>query len=287
MKKIFIGGSLSFIFFFMVIITANAENAFYTNSNGVEMNETQYNKMLEIFPEKKVKILTQEEFNKYKDATIIDSDSRFEKIIYDGDKKISSEIITEEQFKKESLNGSSYDTKGSNDSDSHETSYKKLMATILEVNGSFDLVANLDWKKIPARRSYDVFAFYLNNLHHNSFGGTQTYYTSTGSNNIFYNTSSPGYKGFSNGAGVSMNLKDGTNIVDYVLSIGANLSKTTTNAYGRVYVSYQHCQSDITRAQSKSYILNLSGLGNVVYYSDSWLMNTYDGMGGVSLRVDI
>ena len=84
-----------------------------------------------------------------------------------------------------------------------------------------------------------------------------------------------------------MNLKDGTNINDYILAITAPLTKTISNAYGRVYVSYQHAQGNLTRAESKSYTLSLSGLGNVVYYSDPIIMNTYDGMGGVSLRVDI
>lgn len=283
MKKLIIGGSLSFIMLFLTTIVVSAKSAFYVNSNGVEMNETQYNKMLQIFPEKIVESMSFDEFNKYKDANIIDSASIFEKIVYENGKKVSSEIITDEQFEMENANN----TKGTSDSDSHETSYKKLMASILESGNNFLFSATLDWKKIPARRSYDVFAFYLNNFNYSAFSGTQHYYTTTGGNNIYYDNSSPGYKGFSNGAGVSMNLKDGTNITDYILGLTSSMSKTTTNAYGRVYVSYQHCQSDITRAQSKSYTLNLSGLGNVVYYSDSWLMNTYDGMGGVSLRVDI
>jgi len=209
------------------------------------------------------------------------------KIVFEDGKKISSELITEEQFLEETKNQAESNTKGSSDYASHETSYKILSASIVEYNSVFTLIANLDWKRIPYNRSYDVFAFYLNNFSYYGFGGTQTYYTSSGGSNIYYTTSSAGYKSFSNGAGVSMNLKDGTNIIDYVLTIGAQLNKTTTNAYGRVYVSYQHAQGDLTRTQSKSYTLSLSGLGNVVYYSDPIIMNTYDGMGGVSLRVDI
>lgn len=290
MNKILKGGLVATLSLFMFTGVTFAEDIFYTNDNNVEMNETQYSKLSRLFSEKKMSILTQEEFDYYKDANIIDVQTIYEKQTYDevGD-LVDSEMITEEEFNEvksdEKNTDSSEQTRAG--SASYETSYKRLSASIIQVGSQFNFSSTLDWKKVPAKRSYDVFAFLSQNLSKTGFSGTQTYFTSAGSTNIYYNTSSAGYKSFSNGAGVSMNLKDGTNITDYILGITSNMNKTTSNATGRVYVSYQHAKVNLTRAQSKSYSLSLSGLGNVVYFSDPALMSSYDGMSGVNVSVSL
>ncbi len=292
MKRLIKGGLLATLSLFMFATSINAEETFYKNENNVEMNETQYNKLSTLFSEKKMSILTEEEFEKYKDANILDVETIYEKQTYDENGNlVQSEPITESQYKAVKsdvqVNEEVDDQTRSSDTASYETSYKRLSASIVEISGQFSFSSTLDWKRVPATRSYDVFAYLTQNLSKTNFTGSQTYFTSAGSSTISYNTSSAGYKSFSNGAGVSMNLKDGTNITDYILGISSHMNKTTTNAIGRVYVSYQHAKVNLTRAQSKSYSLSLSGLGNVVYYSDSAIMNSYDGMSGVSLAVNI
>ena len=50
------------------------------------------------------------------------------------------------------------------------------------------------------------------------------------------------------------------------------------------YVTYQHATSALTLANSKSYTFSSSGLGGVLYYSNSTIRNKYDGMQGLSMN---
>ena len=82
-----------------------------------------------------------------------------------------------------------------------------------------------------------------------------------------------------------MNLKDGSNITSYTMSINASLTGTNLSyGHGTVYVSYQHAKVDLTRAQSMSYTLSGTGLGGVIQFSSSGLTSSYDGMSGISVN---
>lgn len=262
----------------------NAASTYFTNSNGVEMNELQYNKMLEIFSETKVNILTQEEFDRYKDANLIKSDVIYEKETYRNKELISTERITEEEFN----NAPESDvTPYGGDSGFVETSYKRLGATVSD-GGGWTLTGALSWKKRPSYQSYDVFAYRLTHFNYSGFSGNQVYIIGGKYYSIGYNTSSEGYKAQASGAGVSMNLKDGSDITGYELSFVTGL-RFNTDAYSQAhaYVSYQHAQANLTRAQSMDYTLGISGLGNVIKFNDSDIAEKYDGMSGVHLTVPI
>ena len=259
--------------------------AYYTNENGIEMTEEQYNKMITIYQEEKTAVLTQEEFDLYKDGTIVDTNSIFLKeVIVDGE-VISQEEVTEDEYNAYLAEKEEDDSK-SGGSSSYETSYKRLTGTVVDNGNHHYLFAGtLAWKKVPKVRSYDVFAFRLLNFTYSGVTGSQTYFTSGGHTNINYNSSSAGYKGLSNGAGLSMNLKDGSNITSYTMSINASLTGTNLSyGHGTVYVSYQHAKVDLTRAQSMSYTLSGTGLGGVIQFSSSGLTSSYDGMSGISVN---
>lgn len=263
----------------------NASSVYYTNDLGVEMTELQYNKMLQFFSERRVKTVTQEEFDSLKDTTIVDSDAIYQKTTYENGEVIKEEIISEEEYNNAptaevNMPGEivPYDYKYV------ETTYKRLSGTLTQASSGYKLVAAVSWKKIPVCRSYDVFAYRFNHFNYSGFGGNQTYYVNGNYNNIVYNTSSEGYKAQSTGAGVSMNLVDGSNITGYELTVATNLTLNTTSvSQAHAYVSYQHAQSDLTRAQSMGYTLNVSGLGNVILFSNSSIAGKYDGMGGIHL----
>ena len=285
MKKGFVKGGLllSLVSALFIMGGVNAET-FFTNENGVQMTEEQYNKMIILYQEDKTNVLTQEEFDQFKDAQIIDTATIFQKeIIVDG-KVISQENVTEEEYNADLAEKETNNTK-SGGSSSYETSYKRLTGTVVD-NGShhYSFVGSLGWKKVPKVRSYDVFAFRLLNFTYSGVTGSQTYFTSAGHTTINYNTSSAGYKGLSNGAGLSMNLKDGSNITKYTMTITANLTGTNLSyGHGNVYVSYQHASVNVTRAQSMSYTLSGTGLGGVVQFSSGSLTSSYDGMNGISV----
>lgn len=279
------GGLIVFVLC-LGFMTINVDaQTYYTNLNGVEMTETQYNKMLQIFSERKVGLLTQSEFDMLKDNEIVDSATRYEKEVYiNGEYDSTVEISKEEYDAAEDVTSCTPYV-----SDYIETSYKKLSASIGKVNSTqYSLVGALTWKKVPAYRSYDVFAFRLNHFNYSGFTGSQLYFKGNNAYNIEYYTSSEGYKPQSNGAGVSMNLKDGTDITGYELTIATSL---TFNSYNynaaAAYVAYEHSQANVSRAESMNYYLDVSGLGNVVKFNSSTIAGYYDGMDGVRLEVPI
>lgn len=258
----------------------SAESAYYTNNNGVVMSQAQYEKMLDMFAERKTANLTQEEFDKYKDKEIEDSSVIYEKISYQNGQVISEEEITEEEFNdaKEFENSCA---PYSDTSQIIETTYKRFNAQLFTDN---TIMAAVTWKKMPATRSYDLFGMRFQYFNYTSFQGAQDYYVGNSRTRIDYDMSSPGFKAQSTGWGVSMNLKDGSNITGYDLIVETKLDvQNTSSAYAHAFISYQHAQSDLTREQSMSYSMHVSGLGNVFLFSNQTIENKYDDMTGLHL----
>lgn len=283
MKRFLKGGLLALVCALLMCAGVEAKYVYYTNEVGVEMTELEYEKMLKIYSERYVKHMSQENFDLYKNANIISGESVYYKTTYENGEVIAEEEITAEEYANAPEGAISEPGIAplSGDYKYLETSYKRLSGTLAEFTSTqYSLLGSLVWKKVPYCRSYDVFAYRLRNFSYSGFTGSQIYYVNGAYNNIDYDLASPGYKAQSNGAGVSMNLVDGSNITGYDLTIGTNL---TTSGKGEVYLSYQHTQSDVTREQSKGYTLNINGLGNVILFSNSTIASKYDGMGGVHL----
>lgn len=270
----------------LICLTVNVEaEAYYTNSNGVEMTESQYNKMLQIFSERKVGVLDQSEFDMLKDSEVVDTDARYEKETYINGEYISTEEITKEEYDaaEDITSCSPYVN------DFVETSYKKLGGSLTKLDSSrYSVIGTLSWKKVPAYRSYDVFAYRFNHFNYSGFTGGQIYFKGNTSYKIPYYTYSEGYKALSNGAGVSMNLKDGSDITGYELTVATTVKFSSYNySTAQAYISYQHSQANISRAESMDYTLDISGLGNVVKFNNSRIAGYHDGMDGVYLSVPI
>ncbi len=273
---------LLIIGFMLFFNQANAES-YYVNTNGVEMNELQYDNMTKMFSLKKIEHMTQSDFDMYKDANIISSSVQYQKTTYQNDEVISTETISEAEYQSQ-INGNVC-TPYSDTSQYYETEYKRLSATIFETSVGLNVMGALSWSKMPKYRSYDVFAMMFQYFDYSNVYGVQEYFIGDTAGRFEYDSEEPGYKGFTSGFGISMNLKDGSNIDGYELTIGSRLTvNTTTAAYANAFVTYQHAQGNLTREQSRSYSLSISGLGNVIYYSDTSIRNTYDGMGGLLLR---
>lgn len=280
---------LSFTF-----LNVNAEEVYYTNLNGVEMTETEYNRIVDMLSEQKASIITEDEFERLVSGNIVDNGTIYQKVMYDQDGNILYETEVSELEYNNAPEQNNFCENGnasvmSSSSGYHETSYKKLTVTLSDFGSNdFLLTANLHWKKMPYCRSYDVFAFMLTHFNYSNVTGTQTYYKNYMYNNITYNTSSSGYKSFSDGAGFSMNLKDDTDISSLDLTVMADLAINNFNyTTAHAYVSYQHAQNDLTQAQSKSYTLDIVGLGNVIYYSNYNISSIYDHMTGIELTTPI
>lgn len=280
------GGLIALALCLSCIATNVNASAYYTNSNGVQMTESQYNKMLQMFSERKVSVLTQSEFDSLKDNEIVDSGTKYSKETFIRGEYVSTEEISKEEY------DAAEDVTACTPfvSDYVETGYKKLSASVAKAGSSnkYSLVGALTWKKVPAYRSYDVFAYRLNHFNYSGFSGGQMYFKGKNAYNIAYYTTSEGYKALSNGAGVSMNLKDDSDITGYELTIVTNLTfNTSSYASAAAYVSYQHAQANLSRADSMNYTLSVGGLGNVIQFNNSRVESYYDAMDGVRLEVPI
>lgn len=291
MKSLFKGGIIVIAMLFMIaFMNVNAdESVFYTNLNGVEMTQSEYNHIVALLSDKKATSITQSEFDEFLSYEIIDRDVIYQKVVSNEFGVVYEEEITEEEYNNSDLVSmeSGIGENEPNVSGYFETNYKRLSVSLVSGSSNYILIGNLSWKQIPACRSFDVFAFKTTRFYYSGVGGSQTYYVGSGYTNISYNTSSAGYKALSNGAGLSMNLKDGSNITGYEMSIMANLNISDYNySTSYVTVSYQHAQSDVTRAQSMDYYLSSGGLGGVVYFNSGTIWNKYDGMTGIDLTLN-
>lgn len=292
MKTLFRGSILIMaITLSLNFLKVNAETVFYTNINGVEMSESEYNTIVERTSENIVQRLTQEEFDKYVNADVADSGTIYQKVITDIDGiTISQQNITEEEY-----NSSDFENLvcgneiNSNDYGFFETSYKRFRVYLYDFGSNdYEVYSVLTWKNVPACRSFDVFAFRLKHMSYSVPTAIQTYWIGSNYTNIYYNSSSEGYKSASNGAGFSMNLKDGNNITGFEMNMSANLAINETGySQAHVFTTYQHAQSSLTRDQSKSYTLSAGGLGDVLYYSNTTIRNKYDDMSGIELTTPI
>lgn len=54
----------------------------------------------------------------------------------------------------------------------------------------------------------------------------------------------------------------------------------------KVFVSYQHASKNVSSMNvTKKYTFSNSGLGNVIYFSDSSIASSYDSMKGVNITL--
>ena len=287
--------SLSILISFIFSFSNVKAELYYKNEKGVAMTKEQYDKIVEIFSDSIASIISQEKFDKYIHGNIVDHDAIYQKIKSDKNGVISSDYITQEEYynapNAEYLCEEEKTTRNTKSSDYGyiETTYKRLDVDLLDFgNNNFTLIGELTWKKVPACRSYDVFAFRLNHMTYSDVGGIQTYYIGTAYTDISYDNSSPGYKSATNGAGFSMNLKDGSTITKYEMVIMADLAINDFNSStAHVYTTYQHAITNVTRAQSMSYTFSAGGLGGVLLYSSTSLSQKYDDMAGIHLSTPI
>lgn len=264
------------------------EIIYYTNLSGVQMTEAEYNKMLNILPEGKVETITQDNFDRIKNASLVSTETIYQKSVYQNNELISEELVTKEEYENSPDTTTSCGIMPLDSDDAYlETEYKRFDVSLYN-GSSYILLANLSWKKVPYVRSYDVFAFRVINFSYSNYSGSQSYFVGNNQTVIDYNSSSPGYKSASNGAGFSMNLKDDSNITRFELVVSTYLTINTSNAsLAHVFVSYQHATNDVTRAQSMSYNFSSGGLGEVVLFTSDAIEAKYDGMNGIHLYTQI
>ena len=227
----------------LLLITVNVsakEKPYYTNHNGVEMNETEYKNVLKINGLESLDNLTQDMFDEYLD--------------FYSSPNLKIETISNDNF---------YDLIPY--SQTHDTNYKKLkISTITSQTSSKMIVVRLEWKAIPNVKSYDVMGVRLYN----------TSFQSSISNLMLFdgvNKTIDGSKQFSNGYGASIKIPDNCSTILLQQSF-----KVAPG--GRVYASYQHAIRNISLADSTNFSISDNGLGSVFAFGNNNLFDKMAGV---------
>lgn len=205
------------------------------------------------------------------DFELLSEETKYYKTItskVDKNRSLTFEITKEE-----------YDTVNPNESRSnpttHETTYKSMTSSIL-ANGSYYRYKNvLNWKKMPANRSYDIIGIgFLQSVkvHSNTTYFSQYYcYTSGGC----YTTTTNYPQIFVSGAGTSFLLPSGnlnTLRETFYFDVEKNTNNTITTQ--KAYADYSHATSSVTLTNSQNYSVIQSG-GIVL---DTSISSYYDSM---------
>lgn len=289
MKKILIITSI-FLSSIILVPRVNASETFYTNNLNVNMTEEQYNMLSTKVSEDIIANLSQEEF----DSAISDLDNIEEEVIEmyvqttyytdpAGNEHYYEEEITEDEY--ENFNPIQPMSDCSTGAACWETNAKKVYLAIgsFPEEKSYMYILTNTWKSIPKVKSFDVIALRWN-INGGNFTVTNYYgFQEYDSSSIRYAKGGDNSKATSDGVGISMNIVDSTSssLLNQLVVHGYYTSYTDV-VVAILYGTYQHATSNLTLSQSKSYSFSNSGLGNVLYYSNSTIRNAYDGMQGIN-----
>ena len=156
----------------------------------------------------------------------------------------------------------------------HPTDYKRLLVSTRKSGSNYYVNARLVWDKDPVVKKYDIFAMrWSDAVTRISLIGTQT---AKGKDEVIYEGNDDNILYFPQAVGITMNMYDNT--TEHIMTMEVAFNQWPSN----VYITYQHARhSNITFAQSQSYTISPSGLGGVLYFSNSTVRSYYDGMQGI------
>ena len=227
-------------------------DAYYTNDNGLEFTEFQYNTLVDILSEKQIKVLTEEQYNYFEVNNMVEGEY---------------EYSTEEFYTRETPM-----TAGVMPLAYYETAGKKLTLSKGCSSSYCTMTTTVTWKTTPVVTSYDIIGVRLVNT---------TFYDSLNDFSYKYgNTTKYTYDGTKKTSG---GLADAVKIsknIDYV-SFKCRVNKTSN---GVVYSSYQHAVNDVTLSKTLDFTFSGTGYGSVFLWPSSYSSN-FDKMGGTSVTL--
>ncbi len=223
-------------------------NIYYTNANGVNLTEKEYNLTKNLFDEKFIEQMNQEDYDFINRIDVNNKDV---------------ELTIKEPDYIQSRTSSYVETQA------------KRLVIAKSCNGNVCNVTLANtWKYVPKVKSYDVIGAKFSNTSRSS-DSQVTLFKMDGTN---YKCTEYVLK--TEGIGCSYKLKSDASEEFYTY-----MNFDVYNTGGLVYGSYQHATSSVTLSQSKNYTFSLGGYGNVFLFNTTKAKDSYDGMGGVSMYV--
>lgn len=226
-----------------------AEEAYYTNLNGIEFNEYQYNTLVAMLNEHIVQTMTYEEYQNFNVDNIIEGEYFYE-VIEDGSSS--------------NANSRAY----------HETTCKRIVLGATCSSSECTISLSTTWKCIPGIKSYDVTGVRLANT---TFSDDDFLFTYRADSTV--KTSYAGKKGASNGVGYAIKIPSSGDI-DYTALY------FDVKPQGRVYGTYQHAVKNITLTKALDFTFNSSGYGGVFAWPSSY-GQIFDQTSGVYLVLPV
>lgn len=263
-NNLFVYGLVSLIAFTLCAGQAKASD--YINYFGIEMNNQEYNNLLNLgFAEDEIYYMDEQTFEENKDisATLVATNEKFYKSIYTNlDGESYSVEISEEEYNNQGLVAPAGTV---------TTEYKRMVSTMSQSGSTFRYKVTLGWLNMPSVRSYDIIGIgfeddiyisssvYFNYSYCNASGDCTTatdYYTkkktSTGGSAVFKFPSS---------------ARSLTAVLYY------DVSKDTTNTITELTMcgDYSHATTNVSYSSYSNHSITLDGiqLGSAISYYDA------------------
>lgn len=282
---------LKILFAFLLVITmiprVNAQSAYYTNSKGVVMTQSQYEFLASMYSETKIDNFSQDQFNRrvYADVHTTEDVYVIEEQIKDPNGNLLDTNVmelTEEEYRLYKENSESNIMPAT--ANSVTTSEVKMTLQVYTHTASQSVSIDLSTRWLngaPSVKSFDVSAFRFtttSNLQLSRFDAEG--YQDSDAGSVVYSNEGGNSMWETNAYGTSMNILDNANN-SLTLEIGAEYYYFGSGTL-RVTGTYQHATRNVTLAQSQSYNFSANGCGGVVEFYNN-VGNYYNSNPGVSL----
>lgn len=189
----------------------------------------------------------------YKTITTLDNTYNIESLFISNNLHTKTIEVSEEEYNNSDI---LYNTDSSS---TIQTNYKKLTITILEYGNKYKYIATLEWKNMPAVRSYDILGI--------------SFYNSVKANSIFYETYYCLNNGNCNsdnqytvvndtsGVGVVFQLPTSSNMTALINTLTVIVDKNTSGTIKeqKALADYSHAIKTISLNNAKNFSMSLSG----------------------------
>lgn len=173
MRKFLYTVGLAAVILLNITVVRASNDVYYTNLNGIEMTEREYNNLLNLgFSEKQISTLDEEQFLDRKDieGELLSEEKKFIKMtttIINGIKYTTSEVLNEQDYQEAVLQVQqptySPNVSGSYYDGLSYTDYLEVSTQISYVDDiTFMFKVNVDWDNIPSDRYYDILGIGFN-----------------------------------------------------------------------------------------------------------------------------
>lgn len=261
--------------------TVNAKEAFYTNNNGIEITQQEYNNLKGLgFTEKQIAKMDSKTFNKKKDinANIVAQNAKhLIKISYlkNGIKKEKYEVVTEKEFNGRLMNpGASLQSVSGNYYNGMViTDIQAVVTTISNINDLFmQYRVDVYNYETPTKRSFDIYGIGIENNKVQVASAIECYQDWIYSNGTHGHNDACYPKTESTGGSAMFELPTGslTDLETYISFYVAKLPTVGTIHFLEAVGDYAHAISTVTNAVYNHYSVNIGGINVYSPYSTSY-----------------